>query len=328
MESESTEVSSTAGIDDLISEQMGGPTPEPVAQETVGAETQPSSVSETPVPQEAPQAQVTGVQSPEAIPDSQSGVKTPIQPQTYKLGDRDYTAQELQAALTTAQQFPHLQGKYQELKEMAERQFQPQQQVHSQPAQVGSQEQWLQQVQMKYQPEIKALTEKGLISKDFATLFPAELSQMLAYRDGYGALAQKVQQMEQGFQQRQHQEQTTGLVNDLSRNMEMIASSGEAFAPLKDPNEMRGFFQYLYQMDPKVFQLRDPQFLAGQYVAYKKDTFLQNAQAQRAQAAQTNQARFAKADAGTGSRPPGGFQEPPKSPLDQMVDEFWGNRNS
>ena len=310
----------TSAIDDLVTEQIGGSEPSPVteaASTSDGSVTAPDAVSGL-SSGEQPQVQEVASQAPNAEP-----VQVQPTPQTIRIGDRDYTQQELQAALTSAQQLPHLQSKYvNALEQMKQAQQAPVQQAATQQPQVSPQ-QFLAGIQAKYEPEIAKLVQGGMISSDFAQLFPKELSQMLMYRDGYAQLAQKQAQTEQFIQAQTQQAQSQGLMSDIGRSINALAQSGEAFAPLQDPAKVQGFFSYLWDLNPQVGHLKNPDFLARQWVAYNKDQYLQNAQNQAVAQQRANQVRMAQGASATGTRAPGMMSEPQKSPLDLLTDDFF-----
>jgi hypothetical protein len=308
----------TSAIDDLVADQIGGsePSPSQEAASTVEAVVgSPDAVSGVSGGEQPSQVQAVA-ETPNA-----ELIQPPI-PQTIRIGDRDYTQQELQAALTSAQQLPHLQSKYvNALEQMRQSQQQPVQQANTQP-QVNPQ-QFLAGVKAKYEPEISKLVKDGMISSDFAQLFPNELSQMLMYRDGYTQLAQRQAQTEQFIQAQTQQSQSQGLMSDIGRSINALAQSGEAFAPLKDPGQVQGFFSYLWDLNPQMGHLKNPDFLAKQWVAYNSDKYLQNAQSQAVNQARQNQVRLAQGAAATGTRAPGMMSEPQKSPLDLLTDDFF-----
>lgn len=311
---------STSAIDDMVEERMGiepSATTEPVEAAAPESSSAPVGGGDGSVAEP--------VQSQAAVAPSEPNapVATQPTPQTYRIGDKDYTAQELQAAMISAQQLPHLQKKYVDLLEQGKQaQQQPQSQPQGQPQQPAPKA-VLAQIRAKYDPEVQQLVKDGVIEQDFATLFPDALAQMLMYRDGFSQLAQKVGQVESQFMQTQQREQSTGIVNDIGRSINALANSGEAFAPLKDSNQVQAFFQYLWDLNPQMNQVRSPDFLARQWVAYNKDQFLQNAQMRQQQQMQANQRRLAMADASTGTRGSGSLPQAQPTPLEDMVADFW-----
>ena len=317
MENESAP--SLTGIDDLVSDSMGGvpsATSDVEAAPTQAAETQTETAPEV-------QAQAEPVQAQSAV--AQEGQTPTVENQPtpevkYRIGDREYTAQEILAWQTSAQQLPHLQKKYMEALEQRQA---PQ---ASQPSQAPQQpqiqpQQMLAQLKAKYEPEMQELVKKGLMSQDFVTLFPAEAAQMLWYRDSHNQIAQAVQAIGSQIQQQTQQTQASGLINEVGRNISNLAQSGEAFAPLKDPQQVQGFMYYLWNLNPQVMHLKNPEFLAGQWVAYNRNQYLQMAQQAQANQVKQQQLRYATADASTGSRPMGA-QPVQKDPLQEMVEDF------
>lgn len=314
----------TSAINDLIDDSLGGV---PSATSDIDVAASPSNESDTssPVTEQVPQAQEPA--PVEAVASQTPNAQTPSQPTTpgYRIGDREYSAKELQDALVSSQQLGHLQQKYVGLLEQSKQwQGQPQQvaqQGQSQP-QVNVQQQ-LQAIRAKYDPIVQEAVKSGAVEADFAALFPGMAAQMLMYRDGFNQLAQQMGGVAQNIQQTQQRAQSQGLVSDIGRSINALAQSGDAFAPLKDPNQVQGFFSYLWELNPQIGHLKNPDFLARQWVAYNKDQFLQNSQAQQVAAQRQQQARFARPDGLGNARPAGVYQQPERSPLDQMADDFF-----
>lgn len=314
------EPSATAAIDDLVSDSLGQEPSAPADTADVAAppDTAATSSTET-VDAPAPSAPDPAVASPPNADSAPVPAPAPI-----RLGDREYTAQELQAALTTAQQFGHLQNKYVEMLEQQKRgAAQPAPDVRGGMPQPLSPQQQMQAIRMRYDADVQKAVKDGLIEPDFASLFPGMAAQMLMYRDGFNAVSQQLSAVSQSMMQGQMQQQSQGLMQQIGQSIGNLAASGEAFASLKDPNVVQGFFKYLWDMDPKRAQVTNPEFLSRQWFAYNRDQYLQNQQRQAAEAARANQVRYARADATTGSRPPGVMQTPQATPLDQMVSDFY-----
>lgn len=309
-----------AAIDDLVTERMDGVGPSTSDIEAAASpEPAPEPVQETSPPAAEPPPQPSEVAPPSQ---TQTPAEQPTPPARIKLGDREYTPEELQAALTTASQFPHLQNKYAAVLE-AQRQ-QPQQaqgQPQTQNPQVSAQ-QALMTLRAKYDPIVQEAVKSGLIEQDFATLFPGMAAQLLAYRDSFGQVAQQAQMVAQTVMQGQRQSQSQGVVQRVGQSIAQLAQSGEAFSPLKEPGQAQAFFNYLWELNPQMGHLNNPNFLASQWVAFNKDKFLQNAQNQAINQQKQLDLRFARADATTGTRAPGMSQPQQKSPLDEMVEDF------
>lgn len=314
MTDESSPVSETVAIDDMVEDKLGG-----VPSATSDIEAAPAQEAQ-PIEDAGAVSAEQPVTQMEAAPQGQAPQVTQPTPSTYRLGDREYTAQELQAALISAQQLPNLQKKYMEALESRQVAQQPQKPQEPTQPQVQPQ-QALQQIMAKYEPEAHKLVEQGLIEQDAVALFPKLVAQMLAYRDGFGQVTQAVQQIGSEIQATKQREQSTGLVNDIGRSLNALAESGDAFAPLKDPAKVQEYMTYLWNLNPQTVHLRNPDFLARQWIAFNKDQFLQNAQTQAAAQARNNQLRLARADATTGTRAPGGMASQPLSPLDEMVND-------
>lgn len=308
MENES-EVQSTPDVGDLLG--IG----EPSASEEVAASPE-TPESTTPEAEPVAQEPVTDpAVAYEGQTQSQPAAPTP---QTYRIGDRDYTAQEIEAWRTSAQQLPHLQKKYVEaLEQRSQPQAGPQQ--SQQPQQTP--QAYMQALRQKYDPVVKQYADQGILSQDYVTLFPAEAAQMVHYAQRHEHLEQVVRAIAGDIQQRSQTEQQTGLVNKVAQSMNALASSGEPFAPLKDPVKQQEFWNYLWDMNPQVSQLSSADFLARQWVAFNKDQYLQTAAQKQVQTQRSQQARLARADATGGTRAPGSMNQQPMTPLDEMFED-------
>jgi hypothetical protein len=309
-------------MDDLINDQMGvepsGTGDSQAAPPVESSQASDSVATESQSVATEPGLSQGGQEQSQAAP-SQSQPTGPSQ--TFSVGGRSYTQQELEALATTASQFGHLQNKYTQLLEQQRQQ--PAVQTQAPIPQGDPNTNFAKAAMARYGDQVKELASKGVIEQDFATLFPGMASQMLAYRDGFLAVSNRLNQLEQGTHQRSQQEQASGLLNEYGRNVQaLIQNGGEAFAPLKDQQVLNNFSTYLWNLNPVVNQLRDPNFLAGQWVAFNKDQYLQSRQQQQVLNNKANQARLAMAEASTSTRPPGGFPQEQKSPLDQMVEDF------
>ena len=285
---------------------------------------EPSGDEQAATPSEAPSDPIQAeTQSQEPVTDppvayGQTEVQPPAPTPTFRIGDKDYTAAEIEAWKTSAQQLPHLQKKY---VEALEQKNQPQ--AGPQPTQQPQQtpQAYMQALRQKYDPVVKQYADSGILSQDYVTLFPAEAAQMVHYAQRHEQLENVVRAIASDMQGRSQKEQQTGLVNQVAQSMNALASSGEPFAPLKDPVRQQEFWNYLWEMNPQVVQLSNPDFLARQWVAFNKDQYLQTAQTRQIQAQRSQQARLARADATGGTRAPGVMSEPAKSPLDEMFED-------
>src|SRR6185436_14551686 len=99
---ENESVSPTEDVGDLLG--IG----EPSAESVAASEPEPSPEASA-APDQA-QEPVSSQQEPNL--GQSGGTQTPPTPQVFRIGDRDYTAQEIEAWKTTASQFGHLQNKY------------------------------------------------------------------------------------------------------------------------------------------------------------------------------------------------------------------------
>ncbi len=308
-------VSEPEGLADMVSDVLG-PSAEVAAPE-------PEAPAQTPEP-EADQAQELTPQLAAALVEGPAPTSVQPTPQALRVGNRDYTAQEIEALETTKQQFRHLQEKYLEALESKQQpQQQPQGQAQAQPV-ANTPQAYMEQVRQKYDPVVKKYAENGLMSQDFVTLFPQEAAQMAYYEDRFSRAEQVMRAVAGEVQSRSQKEASQGYLGEVTRGITSLAQSNEAFAKLKDPQHVQEFFNYLWQLNPQKSQATQPEFLARQYVAFNHNQYLQTAQQKQIQDQRSQQTRLARADATGGTRAPGINQEPAKSPLDEMVEDFLG----
>lgn len=239
---------------------------------------------------------------------AQAPTVAPAPPQRIRIGDREFTQEELNAALTTAQQLPHLQQKYLQLLEKTRQQPQAPQAQQPQAPQ-GRQGLMPEQIKALYQPAIKQAVESGYIEEELATAFPAFAANALMFRDlvsdvreAVGHLIERTNNIERGSTER-------NVIGEIDGSIASLATQGEHFAPLADPNVRQQFFQYLVELNPQVGHMRNPDFIARQWFAYNKDTYLANATAAQqanaqAQARRTQARRNAQGE-GNSTRPGG-----------------------
>jgi hypothetical protein len=296
------------------SAEVAAPEPEPVSQTP---EPEPAAAQEPQTFQ--PEVVASSGQTPAQVP--------PTTPAVFRVGNRDYTAQEIEAAFTSAQQLPHLQNKYmQALEASRQPQQQPQGQQQAQQPQQTPQA-YVEQIRQKYDPVVKKYAEAGVMSQDFVTLFPTEAAQMAYYEDRFSRAEQVMKTLAADTQQRYQREQSQGYLGEVTNAISQVAQSGEAFAALKDPAKTTEFFNFIWNLNPTKSQAKDPAFLATQYFAFNKDQYLQTAQQKQVQTQRSQQARLARADATGGTRAPGVMSSPDKSPLDEMVEDFLDRSN-
>lgn len=273
----------------------------------------------------------TGVAEPrpeasQAQPGTEGSAPAPTQPtgQTLEIQGRNYTWDEInanpelrQAVLTRAMQTAHFQREVETARQqalmaqqqsaiaaqqMAQRANQPQQQ---QPANGGFP--IPDQIKAEYAVAVKRAVEMGHVEEEVAAAYPAFTANMMrAYdrledaRTAVGIIAERLNAMESGSTQQ-------NVLREIDSNIANLSATGEHFAGLADPAHRGEFFNYLVSINPQVGLLRDPNFIASQYVAYKKDEVLASvAEARKAQAvaaAAGQRKRQLAQGVGTGTRP-------------------------
>jgi hypothetical protein len=236
----------------------------------------------------------------------------------YKYRGQEYTREQLEqllpAILTTAEQFPHLQEKYQGALEQ-------QLQLQQQPPALAQPE-----IRMRYAGEVHRAVKDGYIESDFAELYPDFAAQAMMHRDLLYNMHRTVQALQQevgGYTGRQRAEEGRSKLDTALDGLATHGLNGlgqEVFAPLQQPAEREGFFQFLLQLNPTVDKLT-PEFLGRQWIAYKGDALLTAANAAAAaQQAQRGQA-IRQAQGGGRSARPAAPPVQPKSHLDSLMED-------
>ena len=302
-----------AGLEELTSDVLGAePDASPDAVE------QPTESQQEPVETQQPQ-------------DASAPAPTAPQPPEYvDIDGRRYTREELKKALTTREQFPHLQQRYLELKRAQEARDAQAQQPQGQADQMRRQippAQLQAQIRASFDPQVQQAVQDGFIEPDLAELYPNAVANLMMQRDSLVAVGSLVQAMQQKIAQYEQSIVSERVVTDIKSNLTALAGTHPALAPLRDAGVRDQFFGFIRTLDPRMDQLGDPEYLTGAWAAFKKGDFLNGAQTLAqgqgaAQAARATQRRRAVADALPGSRPAAG---PPQatSPLDEMVNDFF-----
>lgn len=293
---------------------------------------QPST--ETEQSQDTQKEPVQGQEQQPTETDASAQAPTQTPAQKFILDGKEYSQQELAAAIQTARQFPHLQGVHTETKRqleaiqaaIAQRQQQPQAQQPQQAQRVGGVS--VDQLKAMYAPAIKQAVSAGMIEADAAEAFPALTANLLyAYdqladaREAMGHLINRFNSMERGSTEH-------AVVSEIRTSIASLAGAGEHFATLASPEEQARFFEYLVQINPQVGQLRDQNFLAKQWFAYNSDPIAQQLAALKQQQQQAQQASsraqtrsLARGD-GAGTRPGAAMPQDP-DPLADMISDLY-----
>lgn len=256
------------------------------------------------------------------------------EPQTFTYNGKKYTAEDiaknpelLGSLVQSAEQFPHIQRKYQEILEQGRRQAAPQAQVPSQ-SQGGVQPQ---EIVARYGPEAIAMAERGYLEPEFVHAFPGVSANMVGYRNVIEGVAQKLHEVAQkvnGYEQergqaRQYQE-VTQVATSFRDNIKALPELGAVFAPLKDPKVAQDFENFVtHTLNPvasAVVGQNGKDFLARAAYAYFGPNLAQSSQQQAdaARAARATQRRQAVGDAG-GARPGAVTADPWGTELASMI---------
>lgn len=217
--------------------------------------------------------------------------------------------EEIQAIVTSAEQFPHIQKKYTGLLEEVRRPNAPVAQPPAQPEVPVFPS--AQEIRMGMAPELERVVAEGRMEPEFAAIYPQLASEMLAlnqivhsllyWRNSFVDTSTRMIE-EQGYAQvRTHVERTIDAVG---------AQPG--YEQLKDPATKQAFLRFLItDVNPTGNQVT-PQYLSKLWFAFKSDEFgkLGTAAAQTAEEVKKRAARRAGGESG-GSRP---ATAPPTTP--------------
>lgn len=231
-----------------------------------------------------------------------------VQTADIQVGDRRYSVQEIQAALTSAQQLPHLTKVHMEAKRQLEemQQAQRQQAAPQQPQLDPKSAMGI--LRAKYEPKVQQAVANGELSADFAGAFPAETTQFMAIRDTVVDIYQATQTLINRLNEGDRSSAGNAAMQQIDGMIANLTTQGEHFAQLADPAERGKFMEFLHALNPQVGQFQNPEFLPRMWMAYKQPDFVKQvgqAKAAADAAAKIKQMqRTNAAGVGTGTRPP------------------------
>jgi len=216
-------------------------------------------------------AQTADASQEPAEPSAQAPTAEPI-PQKYSINGREFTPDELSRALIMAGQYAGLQEKHLKLLEQQRAPQQPQPQQQPQRQGVTSD-----QVQALYKPAVQQAVANEVMEADFAEAFPKFSANILYGLDLVKDVRAAAQTLIERMNQSERGSMETAVIQDVYSSIANLSTQGEPFAQLADPQVQQGFFNYLVEINPQLPHLRNPEFLARQWIAYNKDTYLQKA---------------------------------------------------
>lgn len=315
-----------AGLDELTDDALGPRTDAVAESNTVADEPEASAEPEQISPAPTTQASTTAAQ-PQAQADAAQPQPTPAAPEaTIEIDGRTYTQSQLRQTLL---QFPHLQKLWADAKpklDAIEREQAQRQQPPIQPAQV------LQNIRASFDGEVQKAVSEGFVEEEFALLYPNLSASMMLIRDSQRAANQMIQDMSGKIAWYERQNEVQGVRSEIDNNMLTLSTQHPALAPLATAEGREEFFQFLIHTNADTRLVRtDPDYLVAQYVAHKKNDYLNGVGKQQAdtQAAIDTRAAAKRRAQGAplpGSRPTAQPQAP-ATPLDELVDDFF-SRNS
>lgn len=298
------------GLEELTTDVLGPPT-EAQADPSEAGTAEPTETQPEPLEASAEAPTLPPVEAP------------PAPPQTYEIDGQRYTLEELRALRTTAQQLPALQQKL--LQERQEREAAAR---ATAPPQVTPQAMRA-AIRANFDTGVKEAVTQGFIEEDFATLYPDLAANMIMYRDVITMMSKTVQGMREEINEYRGNSEKQGrynqVVSELENNLVAMSTTHPFYQGLQSPADRIAFSQYLWKMDLKIDQVRDPQVLSDMYVAYKRRSVLAPADKAKAdatvKAAAAAARRNAKGDVGS-SRPaaaPTEQVDPSLAALHEMV---------
>lgn len=195
----------------------------------------------------------------------------------------------LEAMKLTAQQFPHLQGKYTNaLEQLANAGVHGQPTAGTAPGEGAPPSQppreesiadiarmTPEQYTERFSPLVKQLTEAGYYGDDgeFAEAFP-RMATTLALIEfvGVPALA-TLEKVATGWNQMAEDAEKEMFFTKLNTVLDEVSERGEGFEPLKDPKNRERFFGHLRLLGVEADRIFDGDFLAGQWRAHNHRMF-------------------------------------------------------
>jgi hypothetical protein len=256
-------------VDDLLKGDWPGLNPD----------LEPEPVNTDPEPEKVEPAIVDPEPEPEPEPEP---VK--VEPRVYKYRGKEYTADQLieqgllEDALTSAEQMPHYQKKYETLLEQQRAQVEP----AAQPQQVQPQQPQVtpEQIMAHYTPVAEAVINEGWIEPEMMTVFPKFTTNMMYFRDLIGKINYAVGVLAAREQQRDVAGTKDRVDSFIKSTCLDLASKAKAdpkakhYEPLGDDAVRDGFVEHLYKLDPKVGDVNED-YIKSQWLAYNSDALLE-----------------------------------------------------
>jgi len=161
----------------------------------------------------------------------------------------------LEKIITTANQFPSLQKKYQEnLEKIADKEPGRVETPPAPPAPITQE-----QIRNAYLPVLKATVEQGYMEPDFAEAYPDVGTNFMYGRDRIESLEEKVGYVIQWIKSESDMRNANNVKGLLDSTIDVIAAKGQGdkadplFKPLTDPQIRADFIEWLKtDVDPKV----------------------------------------------------------------------------
>ncbi len=313
-----------AGLDELTADILG-PADAPTGEQapTEGVEPEPT---ETPAEPEQPSAPAPT--APGATP--QAPAPQAPAPATVEVNGRQYTLEQLAAAIQTREQFPHLQEKYVALKRQEDARLKAEADKAAQGAPLPP-EAVLSNMHSSFDPVVKDMVKSGFMEEDFAALYPNLAVGVAMYQQSLVSTTALLREQAQKIAYYEAEITSDRTISEMKNNMVALSGLHESLKPLAEPAVQDQFLTYLYNLDPKRSQLDDRDFWIRQWVAFNKDAYLNPANPTAPSAESVAKVRADAKRRATGAAVPGSrpaaTPQAPASPLDEMIADEMAKRS-
>jgi hypothetical protein len=236
-----------------------------------------------------------------------------VVPEKLKVGDKEFTAEEILAAFQTREQFPNLQKRYVELLEKLKGQETQPKPTDTKP----TTPQWTpDQLVHHYEPQVKALAEKGFVEPEFAEAFPKWSAQALLLRDAVIRIGRQQAELIRDFSSRQQSSTVSAVIGNLDKSVDGLIAKGGDYVALQKAEAKEDFLNRIAEKYPNL----DPQLMDTEMMEmfFNKlySPIVQEAKRQEEETKKRAQARKVATVQVTGSSRPG----PVAAPSDEAAD--------
>lgn len=312
----------------------GATPPGPDLLSDLTADALPPASGETP-PTPEPAAPAPKEPTSPAEPGKKEPAPTPPKPPRYKIGDREYSVEDLVQSgrlddlLITYGKHQSLTQKHEEVRQQLDDLQRKALDAAKPPERAEEPRPALrpEQVQAAYAPVLAEEIKQGWLEPDVAELYPKTTATVRYHIDRLNGMVQAIEGLAQRFYAVENKVlgvSPEDVFGRLDKDLDALAGDAERkeFGVLKEKAVRDGFVEFIKALDPRVKQIQDPEFLRRQFYAYNNDA-IQEAMRQAAASSEQDPKRRAQA-AGEGR--PGGRPPAPapveKTHLEELTEEF------